>query len=85
MSKIDYCKRGQQQGIKVTLQEMKNFSKVMKSNYIDQFIPLPNIDEYAQKLKAVNCLHEKDEAYWENEEGSHGWCCPECGEVTQWG
>jgi hypothetical protein len=27
--------------------------------------------------------HEWD--YWESGDGSHGWCCSECGMILQWG
>ena len=89
MSKISFRPRGGQEGIEVTIKELDKFSTSIGSEYLDAFIPLPNltVDEQKIKLKGNNAcrceIHETQ--YWETDKGNHGWCCNNCGKVIQWG
>lgn len=86
MSKYCFCKRGGMDGIKTTDKEMKAFAVSIKKKFIDEFIPLYDIKD--QKKLINNCPHDHNKVitqYWESDSGSHGWCCPTCGEVIQWG
>ena len=87
MSKIAYCNRGGMDGILVTDDELVKFAKKLKKKYIDAVIPLPNSTASEQKKAIKECGDHNGEnsQYWESESGSHGWCCPDCGTVTQWG
>jgi len=92
MSKIDYCPRGGQAGILVTTKELQKLSKALGVEYIDQYITIPQltIQEQVKEIPndksdciACNC---DPTWYWENKDtGSHGWCCCNCGKVSQWG
>lgn len=84
MSKLSHCPRGGMMGISLTRREMATFSLLMGRNFIDEVIPLPGKTPQEQKNAMQNCTHE-DADYWEDETGSHGWCCSQCGEVVQWG
>ncbi len=79
MSEIDYCPRGGMVGILVSVTEQKSYAKENKLKYIDQIIPLPDGNS-SHKDSCNNHL-----SYWENNQGSHGWCCNICGKVLQWG
>ena len=80
MPKIGYCTRGGMNGLKVTRKEMNDLADELNLNVIDLFIPVPERSE-------TPCKNHDDNntIYWESETGSHGWCCPICGEVLQWG
>lgn len=88
MSKIAECPNGGMQGILVSNEELAEFAKKLKKQYIDAVIPLPNMSLTEQKEAIKECGEHsgKDARYWESSTtGSHGWCCPKCGTVTQWG
>lgn len=87
MSKIAFCPRGGMDGILVTDAELVKFANTLKRKFIDQVIPLPNTTLAEQKKAIKECgeEHGEDARYWESKSGSHGWCCPDCGTVTQWG
>ena len=88
MSVIDYCERGGMDGICVTTDEMSALAKKYGKKTIDEIIPLPDLERQEKVLKD-GCPINHDEMemseYWEDEEGSHGWCCAVCGTVVQWG
>ena len=79
MSEYGHCPVGGQKGIRVTRKEQVEYTAKLGKKCIDEIIPLPHGNK-----ENKNCKHE-NEIYWENEEGSHGWCCHVCGIVTQWG
>ena len=86
MSRYGFCERGGMDGIKVTDAELRKFAKSINKKFIDEFIPLSDIKD--QKSLINNCPHDHDKVisqYWESTSGSHGFCCPTCGEVIQWG
>ena len=93
MATISYRPRGGQEGIECSVFEQNELATVIKTTYIDKYIPLPNmsIEEQAELiLRLQNEEGDKDgdfdnAIYWENEEGSHGWCDMESGKVVQWG
>jgi hypothetical protein len=87
MSRYGYCPVGGEDGILVTTDELDTFADVMKSNALDEYIPLPDLDPQVQKKKIEQCTcsDDHDVIYWERENGSHGWCCSNCGTVVQWG
>ena len=86
MSRIDYCRRGGQEGIVVTTSELNKFANFMKSNALDEFIPLPDTLGKIQREAIKNCTSHSNAQYWENNKtGGHGWCCRNCGTVVQWG
>jgi len=89
MSKIGYCKRGGMDGIKVTETELKKFARSIGSKNIDEFIPLPHSLNQSKMIHNCTADHDADfeniAQYWEDNKGSHGWCCSVCGEVLQWG
>lgn len=83
-------------GIAVTTDELAAFAKRIGKQYIDEYIPLPNVGEKIQIRMATGkeqCPDNCDDAtnngstneYWETETGDHGWCCGTCGKVHQWG
>lgn len=87
MSEYGYCPRGGMEGIRVSDEELNEFAEKRKSQYLDDVIPLPNVDEKTQ-LTRLNeeCKHDPVNAeYFERDNGSHGWCCGYCGTVVQWG
>ena len=85
MSKISFRPRGGQEGIEVTTKELEVFSGKLGKQFIDEVIPLPNISPEKQKLFLEMCPCTADQIYWERDNGKHGWCCSDCGTVTQWG
>lgn len=87
MSKIAECPRGGMQGILVTNTELLEFATKLKLKCIDQIIPLPGKTAAEQVVELINCEHDidMDAKYWESTSGNHGWCCGNCGTVTQWG
>ncbi len=84
MSRIVYCPAGGMDGILVTLAELESFAELIGC-MLTTYIPLPE----GNNVHTVhNCEDEAYRAarYWEIEDvGKHGWCCPICGKVTQWG
>jgi hypothetical protein len=67
-------------GYRVSPEEMEKASITLfpGTKYSDLAIPAPNA------IKP--CIdHKENEVYWERDDGMHGWACPTCGEVTQWG
>jgi hypothetical protein len=89
MSKYAFRPRGGQEGIQVTQTELSRFASFLGKNYIDEVIPLPNVSPGDQKARLNTCIknHATMESaeYWEDNKGSHGWCCSHCGETLQWG
>lgn len=86
MSEKAECPRGGMQGILVTDDELVEFATKLKKKHIDEVIPLPNLSVIEQTKALKECKKHSDDAeYWESESGSHGWCCPKCGAVLQWG
>ena len=92
MSKIDYCPVGGQEGIMVDEWEQEMFAKYMETEWRDEYIPLPGIGPDVQKDIIEGCTYHDPKMatigptiYWENDKGSHGWCCVQCGRVQQWG
>jgi len=90
-SVLKTCPRGGMTGIYVTNKQLKGFSKMIGSNFIDEVIPLeveeqpigkecPHCNGNADKIDEIN-----NSAYWEDETGKHGFCCATCGLVFQWG
>lgn len=62
------------------------YASVTDSKFMDEYIPLDGvtIKDQQERAKDCECVFE-DAVYWENEQHSHGWCCPNCGKVLQWG
>jgi len=87
MSIITQCPRGDMLGIYLSNEDLIDFAKSINRKHIDEVIPLPKMSLQEQKKVLKNCKHKREyEAqYWESDYGSHGWCCPNCGTVTQWG
>ena len=95
MSKIDYRPKGGMDGLSVTRDELEAFAKLNGFEYIDQYIPLEDYtperarQESILKSKSGCPINHEDNFddifYWEDEKGSHGWCCSVCGKVIQWG
>ena len=87
MSKIAECSRGGTEGILVTDAELVKFATTLKKKCLDEIIPIPGMTAKQQEKAAKECGDHNGEnaRYWESTSGSHGWCCPECGTVTQWG
>lgn len=87
MSEIAECPRGGMRGILVSNEELAEFAKTLKRKHIDEVIPLPNKTEEEQISELKDCEHDPDmdAKYWESTSGNHGWCCCNCGTVTQWG
>jgi hypothetical protein len=85
MSEFSHCSSGGQNGIRVSDEELNEFSNEIGSKYLDQFIPLPNLSTEEQKERMVSCKEHEDAEYWERDNGKHGWCCSDCGKVIQWG
>ena len=85
MSKISYRPRGGMEGIETNQNEQAQLAVAMNSKYIDEFIALPgkSIQEQVQLIK--ECEDHDNAIYFEDEEGSHGWCCRHCGKTIQWG
>lgn len=83
-SKLGFCERGQMGGYKVRTIQLLKFAAIIGRKMIDEVIPL---DEPTQADPALCHVHEGEDAmdnlvYWETEDGSHGWCCKECGTVN---
>lgn len=78
-------------GICTTKAQMIKLSDRIGTEYIDEYIPLPGMTLAAQaKLILDNKAngHEVNPSnvrYWETNDGSHGWCSLEDGQVVQWG
>jgi len=85
MSQYAFCKRGGQQGILVTDEELHLFANALNTPYLDEVIPLPKFTIEQQKLELILCNNHEDTEYWERTTGHHGWCCSHCGKVIQWG
>jgi len=89
MSKIEYCQRGGQEGIRISDDELQELAQAVGSDSLDEFIPLPHTTIERQKEIILNCKSHNttqgESEYWERDDGSHGWCCSNCGTVTQWG
>lgn len=80
--------RGGCLGIEITTEQQYQFASFIGSEYIDEYMPLPGVENKVQRhrIKKEKCTHEKTETlYWEAVSGSHGWCCEYCGKVVQWG
>lgn len=81
---LTYCPRGGMEGFAVTTTQLKKFAALKNVTYIDQYIPFPHLTGNEQDCE----LHDgfEDMIYWENiSTGGHGWACPRCGAVVQWG
>lgn len=86
MSKIDFCPRGGMNGIRTSDEELNTLSTHLRNEYLDMYIPLPKISLETQGKLIRDCKdHSLSPQYWERDNGSHGWCCGECGTVIQWG
>lgn len=87
MSEFGYCKKGDMDGIVVNDKELFELSDKLKLKYLDEVIPLPGKTPEEQSILIKECDddHDDNKIYFERECGSHGWCCPKCGTVTQWG
>jgi hypothetical protein len=86
MSSYEYCPRGGQEGIATTVEQQIELAEVLEEAYRDTFIPLPMVQPEHQRLLTLQPHdHEESTEYWENDRGSHGWCCTKCGKVIQWG
>lgn len=89
MSTFAFRPKGGMEGISVTKAEMMYFSKfIVKTEYINDYIPLPNVTMTAQAERIAEANEENSDGetiYWENEYGSHGWCNSWTGRVVQWG
>jgi hypothetical protein len=89
MSKFAYRPCGGLEGIATTRAELRKFAKEIKKDYIDQFMPLPTMSTKEQIMVIDHCKADHDSpdilTYWEDNQGSHGWCCSQCGQVIQWG
>lgn len=87
-TQMSHRPRGGCSGIEVTIEQQYQFASFVGSEYIDKYMPLPKVtnEEQYQRLAVYECTHEETETlYWENDKGSHGWCCAYCGTVLQWG
>jgi hypothetical protein len=78
--------------IQPTDSELNEFANFLEDggitvNGLDEFMPLPGISREAQILLISSCRHRdiQNARYWERFDGHHGWCCGQCGTVTQWG
>lgn len=85
MSQISYRPRGGQEGIDFTMEEQNKLANSLKSEYRDLYVPLPEKTIQEQTILIKKCKEHSNETYFENENGSHGWCCGKCGTVLQWG
>ena len=85
MGQHGFCPRGGQDGILVTGSKLAKFAKKLGNKSIDLVIPLP----VHVQVHPDDCTQDHDgmcpTIYWEDEKGSHGWCCVNCGTVVQWG
>lgn len=75
-------------GYKVTTDELSAFAKKHGRKFIDEVIPLPGEKNQPDPEKCGAKENHGDmtnAVYWETDNGSHGWCCQECGLVLQWG
>jgi len=86
MSEYAYRPRGGMEGIAVNNSEIRNTAT---SKWI---VPLPFPDNERQDAvlaSKAGCMMKhavmENAQYWEDESGSHGWCCGVCGEILQWG
>ncbi len=92
MSIISFCPNGGMEGILTSEKELYLFANLLEAEWADNYVPLPSkkLSEQARIIKTSSCTvdHEKDHnrmMYWERKgDGRHGWCCDNCGEVTQW-
>lgn len=86
---VKFCPHGGMDGHFVTTDQLVRFSNRIGEKYIDKVIPLKNIQHLW--FACPDCDGKPDKVdmnntvYWETEKGSHGWCCPTCGMVVQWG
>jgi hypothetical protein len=57
--------------------------KPTKFVWLPEYVPPPrkSPEEEREERSDPRCAAE----YWETDMGKHGWCCPVCGQVTQWG
>ncbi len=95
MSQIAECKKGGQEGILTTVVEQVVLAAACRrltdrAVPIDAYIPLPGmaVNDQIGKIAKHNDSKEcsiMNVEYWENDKGSHGWCCTTCGKVHQWG
>jgi hypothetical protein len=88
-SKLAFCPIGQMGGYLVRTRQLVEFARLLGREMIDEVIPLDD-SEQARPESCPSGNHEGDSmidnlVYWETEDGSHGWCCKECGTVVQWG
>jgi hypothetical protein len=87
MSHIGFCERGGQDGIVIEKEEQYIHARLCGYEAIDEYIPLPNMT-LGEVVECEVCSSDdvwEHAEYWENEKGSHGWCCNNCGRVIQWG
>lgn len=83
---MGFCILGKMWGLKVTDAELKALSKELGTENIDEFVPVPNREkDCGEKYhESMECFSRV--IYWENmDDGRHGWACPKCGAVIQWG
>ena len=85
MEGLQFCPVGGMNGILITMANLKRFAVKVGATFLDQVIPLPNVQIDDQTERIEVCDHEGQDVYWETDEGNHGWCCKNCGTVTQWG
>jgi len=83
MSKLSFRPVGGLNGIELRDNELDTFNGGMGLEQ-NLFVPLPHGTTTVQFNKAKGCQHE-DTQYWEKQNGQHGWCCSDCGLITQWG
>lgn len=84
-SKLAFCPTGQMGGYLVRTRQLVEFARLLGRGMIDEVIPLDDSEQ--AHPDACGLKHDGGDsvAYWETEDGSHGWCCKECGTVVQWG
>lgn len=83
MSKLSFRPVGGLNGIELRDNELDTFNGGMGLGQ-HLFVPLPEGTTSKQLRKAKDCAH-LDKSYWEAHAGNHGWCCADCGIITQWG
>ena len=79
ISGLRYCPKGGMMGILIDQDGLEELSDFLSTEYIDEHIPLPNVDipDQAERMRSCNC--DGSPVYWETEDGGHGWCCGNCG------
>lgn len=80
--------RGGQVGIECTKAEQTELAHHLMTEFGDEVIPLPNVslEEQIKRFKEADETETSfPDVYWENENGSHGWCNSYTGRVVQWG